>query len=152
MKSYPHERKILIIDQKSQLTLLLYTVFICGVVIVVGNLIQHSLQLAQEASVLTNMQRSWMIFAGFLAVFLMISSFVVGIILSNRFAGPVYAIRRHLRWLLDENKIELVHLRQGDMFEDLATDFNQLLIRIQKGQIKVDLDPSKEKSDNPHGS
>ena len=138
MKSYPHERKILIIDKKSQFTLLIYTVFICCVVIVVGNLIQHSLQLAQEPSVLTNLQRSWMVFAGFLAVFLMISSFVVGIILSNRFAGPVYAIRRHIRWLLDENRIELVHLRQGDMFEDLATDLNQLLVRIQNNQIHVD--------------
>lgn len=47
--------------------------------------------------------------------------------MSNRFAGPIYRMRRTLRKVADNGPIENVKLRQGDFWGDFAEDLNAAL-------------------------
>ena len=51
--------------------------------------------------------------------------------LSNRFAGPMYRLRRSLRQLADGEPVAPVKFRNNDFWADTADDFNCLLARIQ---------------------
>ncbi len=49
---------------------------------------------------------------------------------SNRFAGPVYRMRRILREVARGGAIEKVQLREGDFWHGLADDLNAALRRV----------------------
>ena len=51
--------------------------------------------------------------------------------LSNRFAGPIYRLRRSMRQLADGEPVAPVKFRDNDFWTDFAGDFNRLLARIQ---------------------
>ncbi len=50
--------------------------------------------------------------------------------LSNRFAGPVYRMRRILRKVATEGIVEGVHLREDDYWHEFAEDLNAALSRL----------------------
>lgn len=50
--------------------------------------------------------------------------------LSNRFAGPVYRMKRVLRTIADGGPAELVSLRKDDYWHDLAEDMNAAIARL----------------------
>ncbi|MEM9826928.1 MAG: hypothetical protein AAF958_10085 [Planctomycetota bacterium] len=45
---------------------------------------------------------------------------------TNRFAGPVYSLRRELRRLADGESKRPIFFRDGDYWADMATSFNQV--------------------------
>ena len=50
--------------------------------------------------------------------------------LSNRFAGPIYRMRRTLRSIAQSGAVESVRLRDGDFWADFAQELNAALSRL----------------------
>ena len=51
--------------------------------------------------------------------------------LSNRIAGPVFRVRGALRRLALGETVEPIKLRRNDSWQELAADFNRLIVRIE---------------------
>jgi len=51
--------------------------------------------------------------------------------LSNRFVGPMFRLRRSLRDLADGKKVRKIYFREGDMWQEFADDFNDLVVHFQ---------------------
>lgn len=54
--------------------------------------------------------------------------------LSNRFAGPLFRLRREMRRLADGEDVQPIHFRDGDFWQDMAFRFNQILARIHAAE------------------
>ncbi|MGD9646839.1 MAG: hypothetical protein AB7U73_14080 [Pirellulales bacterium] len=50
--------------------------------------------------------------------------------LSNRFAGPIYRMRRTLRAVANNQEVENVRLRDGDFWSDFAEELNAALAQL----------------------
>jgi hypothetical protein len=53
---------------------------------------------------------------------------------SNRFAGPVFRMRRILRTVAQGGPVEVVRLRSGDYWHGFADDLNAALARLETGE------------------
>lgn len=53
------------------------------------------------------------------------------VIMSNRFAGPVFRLRRSLQRLADGEPVAPIRFRNDDFWQDFANDFNRLLAKMQ---------------------
>lgn len=51
--------------------------------------------------------------------------------LSNRFTGPVLRLRNATRQLANGESPRKIHLRDGDFWKDLASDFNRVIERYE---------------------
>jgi hypothetical protein len=51
--------------------------------------------------------------------------------LSNRFAGPIFRLRRAMKALVRGENVQALHFRDGDFWHDLADDFNVVATRLQ---------------------
>lgn len=51
--------------------------------------------------------------------------------LSNRFAGPLYRLRRSMRALGRGERVEPIHFREGDFWQEFAEEFNAVVARVQ---------------------
>ena len=49
--------------------------------------------------------------------------------LSNRFAGPLFRLRRHMHLLAEDKQVEPLMFREGDFCQKMALDFNRILER-----------------------
>ena len=63
-------------------------------------------------------------------VFLLPVFIIDSIKLSNRFAGPVYSLRRALREIVQGKPPRRLKFRKHDFWHDLADDYNALLVRL----------------------
>lgn len=52
--------------------------------------------------------------------------------LTNRFAGPVYRLRREMQRLANGEAVRPIYFRDGDYWQELATSFNQIAERLQQ--------------------
>jgi len=50
--------------------------------------------------------------------------------LSNRFAGPMVRLRKSILELTSQDETAPISFRAGDFWQDIATDFNQLRMRV----------------------
>lgn len=67
-----------------------------------------------------------------IASLLLLPILIVDIVgLSNRFAGPIYRLRRSIQQLANGEPAAPVKLRDNDFWVDFAEDFNRLLARVQ---------------------
>jgi hypothetical protein len=57
--------------------------------------------------------------------------------LSNRFAGPLYRLRRELRRLAAGEKVTPIHFRDGDFWLEFADEFNAVAKRMQELQQEL---------------
>jgi nitrogen fixation/metabolism regulation signal transduction histidine kinase len=68
--------------------------------------------------------------------FLLVSVFLLPVFvmdtikLSNRFAGPVYSLRRAMREVVQGKPPRRLRFRKRDFWHDLADDYNALLVRL----------------------
>jgi hypothetical protein len=53
---------------------------------------------------------------------------------SNRFAGPIYRLRRTMREAARGETVEPIHFRGNDFWQSLADDFNALVKQMEKQQ------------------
>jgi hypothetical protein len=51
--------------------------------------------------------------------------------LTNRFTGPMARLRRAMRDLAEGREVAPIHFRNGDFCQDLASDFNRVIERMQ---------------------
>lgn len=58
--------------------------------------------------------------------------------LSNRFAGPVFRIRRALHDLAEGNPVGYQAFRKGDYWSRLAVDFNRVLDRVKTAEQPIE--------------
>ncbi|MEO5667272.1 MAG: hypothetical protein ABIR96_04360 [Bdellovibrionota bacterium] len=65
---------------------------------------------------------SWVLFVG--------AIFVVGVLYTQRIAGPVYALRRRLQDLSKDLTFHKLKLRQGDEFHSLEATYNRAIEAI----------------------
>jgi hypothetical protein len=52
--------------------------------------------------------------------------------LTNRFAGPMVRLQRAMRDLAEGRDVPAFHFRDGDYWQQLAIDFNQIATRMQR--------------------
>jgi hypothetical protein len=50
--------------------------------------------------------------------------------LTNRFAGPLFRLRRAMRDLAQGKPVEKIQFRKGDFWQDFASDFNVVAARL----------------------
>ena len=83
-----------------------------------------------------------------IASFLLLPLIILDIVrLSNRFAGPMLRLRRSMRALAQGERVQPIHFRQGDFWQDFADEFNTLAARLQ--QEPPIAPPSQEESGEP---
>lgn len=51
--------------------------------------------------------------------------------LSNKFAGPLYRLRREMRRLADGEDVQPINFRDNDFWQDLAEPFNAIVARLK---------------------
>ena len=67
---------------------------------------------------------------------------------SNRFVGPVFRLRRCMNELAQGNEVAPLHFRDGDLWQDVANDFNGVLARLERAeQASVQSSGSEETVD-----
>ena len=76
------------------------------------------------------------LFGTFIGVTLILM--MLGIFISHRLAGPIFALTRRLNDLSQGNFNALLSLRKGDEFQDLKDKFNTLVHALQN-QVKGEL-------------
>lgn len=68
----------------------------------------------------------------FTCILLMLPLLVYDILkLTNRFAGPVFRLRREMRRLAEGEKVHPLKFREGDYWSDLTPAFNAILQRVE---------------------
>ena len=56
---------------------------------------------------------------------------VGGLILSNKVAGPIYRLNKHMNQISDGEIDRPVNFRKGDFFPELAVAFNRVLAKLK---------------------
>ena len=69
------------------------------------------------------------------------------LVFSNRFAGPLYRMRRSLRALGAGESVDPIHFREQDFLQELAEEFNAVADRIE--QLRRDLDEAQAVATRP---
>jgi hypothetical protein len=64
--------------------------------------------------------------------------------LSHRFAGPVFALRRALREIVQGKPPRKLKFRRHDFWHDLADDYNAMLLKLQLLDEEIDRETSAE--------
>jgi signal transduction histidine kinase len=54
--------------------------------------------------------------------------------LTNRFAGPIFRLRRAMRDLAQGKPVQDVHFRKGDFWQEFAGDFNAVAARMREAE------------------
>ena len=66
------------------------------------------------------------------------------LVISNRFAGPLFRLRRSMRALAAGEHVEPIRFRDKDLLPELADEFNAVLERVH--HLQYQLDEARRKS------
>jgi len=70
-----------------------------------------------------------------LVVFVQLLVFnVTALLLSHRFAGPLYRLEKHMREVGEGGAPTDVHFRKGDLYQQLADECNKVLARLRSAK------------------
>lgn len=58
--------------------------------------------------------------------------------MSNRFAGPMYRLKQTMKRAADGERVNSVHFRDGDYWQEFADAFNELNDRLQYQEKQID--------------
>lgn len=80
-----------------------------------------------------HLRDSWLTHGTFLVTLLfLLPVFIVDTIkISHRFAGPVFALRRAIREIVQGKPARRLKFRRRDFWHDLADDYNAMLLRLE---------------------
>src|SRR4051812_28421638 len=78
-------------------------------------------------------------------VFLMPVFVIDAIKLSHRFAGPIFSLRRAIRKVAEGEAPRKLKFRQLDFWQDLAEDYNAMLLRLGALEDRTNETPEKAK-------
>ena len=75
----------------------------------------------------------------FIGTLLLLPLVVIDVVkMTNRFVGSVLRIRSSMRQLAAGEDVRPIRLRDDDLWQDLAADFNALLARLVEAEDKID--------------
>ena len=75
---------------------------------------------------------------GVVASLILLPLFVYDMLVStNRVAGPVFRFRKELRALMDGKPTPNLKFREGDSFQELADDYNELVVFVNQLQEEL---------------
>ncbi len=124
--SFLHRRHL--VDVRLQMAVLVYTLFVAILtVILTGSFFTisgisdlHEDQMFKAGILLA---------AGFVSFFL---AFVIGFVLTNRIAGPIFRMRQHMRAIAAGKQPMPIAFRESDQFKGLDEDYNRIVGLIVK--------------------
>lgn len=123
-------RRVLLINRQVQLKLVGYGVFtgICTATLTL--LMQRMLEQCIRADGSLN----WLILSiGLVSiVFLFSLVIILGLIVTNQIAGPLYRLQVNLQKIVKGEKASPIHGRTGDAYQELMRDYNALLEHLEK--------------------
>ncbi len=61
--------------------------------------------------------------------------------LSNRFAGPMFRLRRSMHDLAQGKPVALLRFRHGDFWQEFADDFNTIAAQMEEANHKTEFTP-----------
>ncbi len=130
-----YERSRLLVDPKVQWTIALRMLthwasfFVC--VIAISTMVRLMF-MAGDHGFISSLKESLSLQMPILAVMLMLLPVFLrdSLKLSNRFAGPMYRLRTTLRLLADNQPAGPIKFRDGDFWQETATDFNVVLAEL----------------------
>ena len=64
------------------------------------------------------------------------------ILTSNRFAGPLFRVRRSMRALAAGEPVQPIHVRKKDLWPDVAEEFNAVLAYVEYLQRRAENRPT----------
>lgn len=123
----------MIIDRKNQFTMICYiflVTFFCAVTFQITLAVNETLMLNENVSVIP------LVFSSLMGYLILFISIFLTFAISNRFVGPVYRIRMHMKKIRESGEISLVTIRSDDYFQNLAEDYNDLLKYIEANYTK----------------
>ncbi len=127
-------RKKHFVDTAVQGSLARRIIFHWLVFLLVASLVSFLLQVLSNPfrPLADHVQNLWWTHGPFLLVLVfLLPVFVVDAIkLSNRFAGPVYSLRRAIRDIVQGQRPRKLRFRRHDFWHDLADDYNAMLLHL----------------------
>jgi len=122
-------RRQYIIDKKFQWTIIGYS-FAISVLTMVGHLILTRLEAFAEMQVQSGFGSDFQV-ARLVQVLVLVffygALFIIALLFSNRLAGPLYRLRRHMDEVTRKRPAGPVRFRKDDYFHDLQEGYNRLL-------------------------
>jgi hypothetical protein len=123
------------IDASVQGTLARRLIFHWCVFLIVTSVAAFLLQVLTNPfeSLAVHAQELWFTHGPMLVVMIfLLPVFVVDTIkLSNRFAGPIFSLRRSIRSIVQGKPAQKLKFRRHDFWHDLADDYNAMLLRLE---------------------
>ena len=130
---YP-QRKKHFIDSRVQGALARRIIFHWLVFVLVTSVVAFVLQVLSDPfrGLTSHLSDLWWAQGPFLLVMVfLLPVFVMDAIkLSHRFAGPIFNLRRAIRKVADGEAPRKLKFRQGDFWQDLAEDYNEMLSKL----------------------
>jgi len=117
-----------IVNSKMQVLLALHSVLLT-VAIMAINLI-FELKFADAIRTADTPNVKW-IFAGAVTAIFFIS-IITGFWITNKIAGPIFRLRRHIQEIADGEKIQPLKFRKGDYFSEIIEPYNKILKRLKE--------------------
>ncbi|MGZ3769872.1 MAG: hypothetical protein ACXWRG_09445 [Bdellovibrio sp.] len=128
------QRKTLLINKRVQLGIILYASFfaILGGLepLILGNVVRLASSIWPDNAFVVSL------ILAVLPVLFFLLAIIMGFYFSNRIAGPIYNIEKHMRGIIAGNKPSPVHLRQNDYFQELGESYMELLKHLPDHERK----------------
>jgi type II secretory pathway pseudopilin PulG len=122
-------RRQYIIDKKFQWTIIGYT-FAISILTTVGHMILSRLAAFAEMQIQSGFGTNWSaarLAAIGVTLFFYGAIFIIALLFSNRLAGPLFRLRRHMDEASRKRPAPPVRFRKDDYFHDLQESYNRLL-------------------------
>ena len=74
----------------------------------------------------------------FTTAIVILISFIGGMYISNRVAGPIYRMQSTLKNIIESKKLEPMKFREGDFFVELESSFNEMAQIIDPSLSSID--------------
>jgi signal transduction histidine kinase len=118
------KRKKIFVMPKFQFLFLIYSLSLAAIPLIVLNLSRSFMYMFADTSTLV-------LVSVFTVVTLLLLG-LVGIVLSNRIAGPLHRLTRHLKDVAEGRTTDEIRFRDKDYFSDLAESANIIIRRLKK--------------------
>ncbi|MGE0763550.1 MAG: hypothetical protein AB7N80_09765 [Bdellovibrionales bacterium] len=129
-KALPFYSRTFLINKRMQLTFLMYSVFLAMVVSVTNFCFQ--LLMANSETVPTPIDLS-VVALSMMFIFTVVIFF--GLYLTNRIAGPLFRLQRHMESVASGQTTEPLAFRKKDYFSDIIEPYNKILQRLQNQSV-----------------
>lgn len=125
-----------LVDRETQLTILGYTLFssVVAVVLSGGIFLLFGISRAELTAEGDSRLKGLLIGAIVVCFVAVLVLALLGFVVSNRIAGPVFRLRKHMQGIAAGEEPKPVQFRKGDQFASLADDYNRVIDRLKQAE------------------